>query len=48
MLVVEDNDESQIDNEAIPKIVFSNAQSSKLFGANFDLPINTDLGDNLS
>ena len=48
VLVVEVNGENRIDEDAVPNIVFSNAQSGKLFGANLNSPINPELGDNLS
>ena len=48
VLVVEENEQIRADKDAVPKILFSNAQSGKLFGANLNLPINTELGDNLS
>ena len=48
VLVVEENDAGNVDSEAMPKIVFSNAQSVKLFGTNLNDAIDTQLGDNLS
>lgn len=49
VLVMKVDDEStHASYETIPNILFSNASSSKLFGANLNSVINPELGDNLS
>ena len=49
VLVMKVDDEStHASYETMPNILFSNASSSKLFGANLNSVINPELGDNLS